>query len=192
MFAELGLGVTMDEIASRAGLAVGTIYRNFPSKTALIETVFAHRGEQFAQVARAANDHEDAWEGVVFFVEGMSALIASDLGLRDVFMATPDGAEGIGRTRREYGPLVEELLARAKADGRLRPDVTRTDLFMATVMVDAARVYAAPVDSDQWRRCLAVVVAGLRRPEGDDTSLPGRALRPAQLERAMREASVRR
>ncbi|MBE8517332.1 TetR/AcrR family transcriptional regulator [Amycolatopsis sp. H6(2020)] len=193
VFAERGLDVTLDQIAARAGLAVGTMYRNFPSKAALIEVVFEHRGAQFAQVAHDANAHEDSWEGLVYFVEGMNTLMAGDRGLRDVFMSTRDGAEGIARTRDEYGPAVEQLIARAKADGYLRAEVERTDLFMVDVMIDAARSYAGPVDAEQWRRCLAVVLAGLRRqPSTDVAELPGSALSPAELERAMREAAVRR
>jgi AcrR family transcriptional regulator len=193
VFAEQGLDVTLDQIAARAGLAVGTMYRNFPSKAALIAVVFEHCSTQFAQVAHEANAHEDSWEGLVYFIEGMNTLMAGDRGLRDVFMSTRDGAEGIARTRDEYGPAVEQLIARAKADGYLRPDVERTDLFMVDVMVDAARSYAGPIDTEQWRRCLAVVLAGLRRqPSTDVAELPGSALSPAELERAMREAAVRR
>jgi AcrR family transcriptional regulator len=193
VFAERGLDVTLDQIAARAGLAVGTIYRNFPSKAALIEVVFEHRGAQFAQVAHDANAHEDSWAGLVYFVEGMNTLMAGDRGLRDVFMSTRDGAEGIARTRDEYGPAVEQLIARAKADGHLRPDVERSDLFMVDVMIDAARRYAGPVDSEQWRRCLAVVLAGLRRPPSADVAeLPGSPLSRAKLARAMRKAAGRR
>ncbi|MFD1052604.1 TetR/AcrR family transcriptional regulator, partial [Kibdelosporangium lantanae] len=158
VIAERGLGATLDEIAARAGLAVGTIYRNFPSKAALIAVVFEHRGEQFARIAHEANAHENSWEGLVHFVEVMNTLMAGDRGLRDVFMSTRDGAEGIARTRAEYGPVVEQLIARAKADGYLRPDVERADLFMVDVMIDAARRYAGAVDPEQWRRCLAVVL----------------------------------
>jgi AcrR family transcriptional regulator len=193
VFAEQGLDVTLDQIAARAGLAVGTIYRNFSSKAELIAVVFEHRGEQFAQVAHEANAHEDSWEGLVYFVEGMNTLMAGDRGLRDVFMSTRDGAEAIARTRGEYGPAVEQLIARAKADGYLRPDVERADLFMVDVMIDAARSYAGPVDAEQWRRCLAVVLAGLRQqPYTDAAALPGSALSPAKLEQAMREAARRR
>ncbi|MGR6919458.1 TetR/AcrR family transcriptional regulator [[Actinomadura] parvosata] len=193
VFAERGLDVTLDEIAARAGLAVGTMYRNFPSKAALIAVVFEHRGEQFARVAHEANAHEDSWEGLVYFIEGMNTLMAGDRGLRDVFMSTRDGAEALARTRAEYGPAVEQLIARAKADGYLRPDVERADLFMIDVMIDSARRFAGPVDPEQWRRCLAVVLAGLRRqPFADAAELPGSALSTAQLQQAMREAARRR
>lgn len=193
MFAERGLGVTLDEIAARAGLAVGTMYRNFSSKAALVATVFEHRGEQFARIAHDANAYEDSWAGLVHFLEGMNTLMAGDRGLRDVFLSTRDGAEGIARTRRAYGPAVEQLIARAKADGHLRPDIQRSDLFMVDVMVDAARGYAGSVDPEQWRRCLAVVLAGLRpQPATYGGELPGRALSPTELERAMREAASRR
>lgn len=192
-FAEQGLDVTLDQIAARAGLAVGTMYRNFPSKAALIEVVFEHRGAQFAQVAHEANAHENSWDGLVHFIVGMNTLMAGDRGLRDAFMATRDGAEQIARTRSEYGPAVEQLIARAKADGHLRPDVERTDLFMIDVMIDAARSYTGSIDAEQWRRCLAVVLAGLRRPPSTDMAeLPDSALSPAQLEQAMREAAGRR
>jgi hypothetical protein len=86
---------------------------------------------------------------------------------------------------------VERLIARAKEDGYLRHDVERSDLFLIDVMVDAVRDYTANVDAEQWRRCMAVVLAGLRaRPE--QAPLPGRALSRAEVAAAMRDVGRRR
>jgi hypothetical protein len=67
---------------------------------------------------------------------------------------------------------MDALIRRARDDGYLRPDVERADLLLADVMVDAARAYTAPVAPEQWRRCLALVLDGLRARQDGPAPLP--------------------
>ena len=63
LFAERGLGVTLDDIAHRAGLGVGTAYRRFGSRAALIDALFEERLGEIVAVAKESLEVEDPWEG---------------------------------------------------------------------------------------------------------------------------------
>src|SRR5690349_16311301 len=83
-FAEGGLAVTMDEIARRAGVGVGTVYRRFPDKELLVEALFEQRVDELVVLAQAARDDPDPFAGLVRFFETFLALQAADRGLKEV------------------------------------------------------------------------------------------------------------
>ena len=64
LFAERGLGVTLDDVAHHAGVGVGTVYRRFPDKEVLIDALFEQRIEAIATIASEALEIEDPWDGV--------------------------------------------------------------------------------------------------------------------------------
>src|SRR3954451_19513632 len=74
VFAEEGLDVGLHEIAKRAGVGVGTIYRRFPDKEDLIEALFHDRVGEVVGMAEAALEHEDAWEGIRHFLVSVMEL----------------------------------------------------------------------------------------------------------------------
>src|SRR3954447_8430265 len=69
LFAEHGLNVTLNDIAHHAGVGVGTAYRRFANKEAVIDALFEQRLEEVAKVAEAALADPDAWNGLVAFLE---------------------------------------------------------------------------------------------------------------------------
>jgi AcrR family transcriptional regulator len=68
VFADRGLDVSLDEIAQHADVGVGTVYRRFPTKEALVDAVFEHRLEQLVAIGREALADTDAWRGLVAFL----------------------------------------------------------------------------------------------------------------------------
>src|SRR4051812_50122594 len=76
-FAEGGLAVTMDEIAGRAGVGVGTVYRRFPDKEVLIEALFEQRIDELVALAEGARDEPDPFVGPVPFFEAGLAVQAA-------------------------------------------------------------------------------------------------------------------
>jgi AcrR family transcriptional regulator len=185
VFAQRGLDVTLDDIARHAGLGIGTAYRHFPDKEALIDIVFELRADEIVAIAERAAARPDSWDALAGFMEEINTFMAGDRGLRDVLFSSSRGAESAARTRRRLAPAVDALLRRAKDDGHLRPDAERADLLLADVMVDAARTFTAPVAPEQWRRCLALVLDGLRARRDGPTPLPQPPLDEATANRAM-------
>lgn len=186
VFAERGVNVTLDDVARHAGLGIGTAYRRFPTKDALIEAVFDQLSERMVEIAERSLEYEDSWAGLVNFLERMNDVVAGDRGVRDVVLGTKRGFGTAEKTRASMASAVNELIARAKADGHLRHDVERTDLFLIDVMVDAARWYTRGVAPEQWRRCLALVLDGLRYRREGPSELPEPPLDEEALGKAMR------
>jgi len=184
-FAEGGLAVTMDEVARRAGVGVGTVYRRFPDKELLIEALFEQRIDELVALAEVARDDADPFAGLVRFFETSLAVQAADRGLKDVVLGTARGAGRAARARERIGPIVDDLMARARDAGDVRSDLSASDLAVIQLMLGAVIDFTHDVAPDAWRRVLAIVLDGLRpRPDGP-SPLPAPALDDAQLERAM-------
>src|SRR5438105_12820922 len=78
LFAQRGLGVTLNDIAHHAGVGVGTVYRRFPDKADLIEGLFEQRIRQIVELADAALADPDPWRGLTGFIERTCELQAQD------------------------------------------------------------------------------------------------------------------
>ena len=183
-FAEGGLAVTMDEIARRAGVGVGTVYRRFPDKELLIEALFEQRIDELVALAEAARDDPDPFAGLVRFFETFLAVQAADRGLKEVVLGTARGAGRAARARERIGPIVRHLLARACEAGDVRPDVAASDLALIQFMLGAVIDFTHDVAPETWRRMLAIMLDGLRACEAQ-TPLPAPALDERRLDRAM-------
>lgn len=184
-FAEGGLAVTMDEVARRAGVGVGTVYRRFPDKELLVEALFEQRIDELVALAQAARDDPDPFAGLVRFFETFLAVQAADRGLKDVVLGSARGAGRAARARDRIGPIVDELLARACAAGDVRPDVAASDLALIHFMLGAVIDFTHDVAPEAWRRVLALVLDGLRPRRDAPTPLPAPPLGERELERAM-------
>ena len=157
-FAERGLAITMDDIAEYAEVGVGTVYRRFPNKQLLIEALFEERIGELVAIAQDALAQEDAWEGIVSFMERAQALQAQNRALKELMVDTPHGCDRVAGVRGRLVPLTEQLVARAHASGQLRPDVDQSDLKLIQTMLGTA----ADVEPDAWRRMLGILLDGLR------------------------------
>lgn len=185
VFAQRGLGVTMDDIAEHAGVGVGTVYRRFPNKELLIEAIFEDHLAQIAALLEEAVAQDDAWEALVGAVERIQAQQAANWGLKDLILSTQHGRERVTQVRERLSPLGDTLVERAQAEGRLRADAEGTDLVLVNVAISAVADFAGEVAPDAWRRLLAIVVDGLRARDGL-TPMAAPALERAQVDQAMR------
>jgi AcrR family transcriptional regulator len=162
VFSERGVEASLEEIARRAGVGIGTLYRHFATREALVEAIFEDRITEFIAIARAAAAEPDSWQALVCFLEQMLELQASDRVLKDVLMRYPPGAGRLASAREEMRQLFEQLLQRAREQGRLRDDFTIHDLALLfwsfTPLIDAT----AEVAPNGWRRHLHWLLDGLR------------------------------
>jgi AcrR family transcriptional regulator len=185
-FAEDGLAVTLDEIARRAGLGVGTVYRRFPDKEQLIDALFEEGIGRMVAIAEEALREEDPWNGLVGFLEAATAAHAQDRGLKEVALSGAHGLERVARARELMFPLVTRLVRRAQEQGTLRPDVEPTDLPLLQLMLGSLSECTRDVEPDAWRRFLGILTDGLRTRRDGPTPLERSGLEPEQVQRTMR------
>jgi len=181
VFARDGLSATLEDIATHAGVGVGTIYRNFASKREIIETLYD------AVIDSALADVEDAlliqdpWEALVAFFEVAAARQAADRGLRE----TLPGHTRTGPSRDTSDKLVAAvtpLFDRASAAGVLRAGVAVTDITPIFAMLSS--IYGmSDAQPELWRRYLALMLDGLRAV--DRPALPVPALDLAAFHAAL-------
>jgi AcrR family transcriptional regulator len=188
VLAESGADATMEEIARRCGLGVGTLYRHFPDKEALVDAVLDDAFAEIVALARAALTEADAWAGFAGFVEGTIAHHAANRGLREIMAGNARGRERAAAMRASLRPLVRDLVERARAEGSLRADFAPEDVPVLFWACDRVIEASAPVVPELWQRLLGLLLDGLRA--GAATPMPRAPLTPAQLDRiAPRRAS---
>jgi AcrR family transcriptional regulator len=185
-FAAEGLSITLDEIARRAGVGVGTIYRRFPDKEQLIDALFERQMQEFAVLAEECLHAEESWDGLVRFMELATQLHACDRGFKEVALSGVHGLDRVARARRLMFPLVTRLVARAQADGSLRPDVDPTDMPLLQLMLGSLSECTRKSDPEVWRRFLVILMDGMRTRRDEPTPLGCGALTVEQTQSTMR------
>jgi AcrR family transcriptional regulator len=189
VFAEQGLNVPLDAVADRACVGIGTLYRRFPTRDALIAAAFEDRMAEYARVAEEALDDPDPWTGFTGFIEHICEMQAADRGVGDVFTRTLPAARGLEEQRELGYAFVVRLIERAKLAGRLRADFTPEDLpllLMANAGVVEATGESAPAAS---RRFVSLMLEAFR-PDGASPIAP--PVDPLDMYRALRRAGRRR
>jgi AcrR family transcriptional regulator len=180
-FTAEGLEVPVEEIARRAGVGMGTLYRRFPAKEDLIDAVFEDVLAEYVRAAEEAVAADDAWAGFCGFLERAFALHAENNGLKDLVATQARGRTRAEAARARVRPLVRRVIERAQQDGELRADFRAED--MPLLLWTGARVIEATssVAPELWRRYLGLLLDGLRA--GAATPLPHRALTEDELDR---------
>ena len=162
LFAEHGLEITLDDVAERAGVGVGTVYRRFSNKRELIAEVFAERIGEFAQAAEQALETEDPWDAVVWLVEYACRHMATNRGFSEVILELGEDIARFDCQRQRIAPAITALVQRAQAAGVLQPGIETSDVFALIHMVDSLAEFTRPVDPDVWRRYMAIALNGIR------------------------------
>ena len=157
-FATDGLDAQMEEIARRAGVGVGTVYRHFPTKEALLEALWADKMARIVELTNAALQNPDPWGGVVEMFERGTSMQAEDLGWCEAVGARPGGLNS-QTAPPELLEATTELLDRAKRAGELREDFEFDDV--SKVFCAMAGVINAQ-GPDARESILQVILDGLR------------------------------
>lgn len=168
LFLEEGIDVAMEEVARRAGVGVGTLYRRFPDRDALLRATAQDSLRRLAEMGEAAREEEpDDWSALCRFLRGCTELrlgamaSAIEPRLHQSIRAAPELTE----IRQRVIDVVDRMTAGAQAEGALRTDVGAGDVAMLMTV----QVYTPPhlSNGEATRRVVDIMLDGLR---------PGRAL----------------
>ncbi|GAA1826533.1 TetR/AcrR family transcriptional regulator [Microlunatus capsulatus] len=192
LFADRGFDVTLDDIAHHAGVGVGTAYRRFANKAALLDALFVEQTVELAAAADAALADPDPWQGLVGYLEQSLALQLRDKGLAQIVSGDRISAEQHDWNREVMAPKNRALVARGREAGVLRDDVTGTDLTFLQVGLNAVMTRSRDAHPDLYRRYLHLVLDGLRAQPGRPTPLPVAALTSDQTHAVMAPTTTRK
>jgi AcrR family transcriptional regulator len=143
VFAEQGVEASLEEIARRAGLGIGTLYRHFGTREALVEAIFERRIGELVAVAEAAAADPDGWRALGDLLEQTLELQAGDRVLKAVLLRYPPGVGRLERAREELRSLFEQVLEHAREQGTLRRDFALADLALLFWSFDGLRAETA-------------------------------------------------
>jgi AcrR family transcriptional regulator len=158
-FAEGGESTALEEIARRAGVGIGTLYRNFPNRQALLETLYLEEVEGICRMAEEQRESADPWEALTSWFERFIGYIATKQALAAELTNYLDrDAQLFKSSRAALWAAGEPLLTRAQEAGLVRPDAEIGDVMH--MVMGIAKVPAA--DPRQTEHIVRIALDGLR------------------------------
>jgi AcrR family transcriptional regulator len=161
LFAEHGLGAPLDEIAKRAGVGSGTLYRHFPTRDDLIAAVFVEQLDENVNLLGRARQDEDPWAGLADYIRGTCRALATDRGLAELFAMGGPSPELRAPNSRAYDGMTA-LTERAKASGALRADFTPEDIIILLEAIAGIIRQSGAAASAATERFVSLALDGFR------------------------------
>jgi AcrR family transcriptional regulator len=163
-FAEHGFDCQMEDIARAAGVGVGTVYRHFPNKEALLDALVEDRFDRLAKRTAEALEREDPWEAFCELMRWSAKLQADDRGLSEILGSRPLVGEAAA-AKSGLVELSDKLMRKAQRAGEMRKDLLVEDI--PTMICGLSAVTGAAEGSMpamNWERFLEVMLDGMRAP----------------------------
>ena len=161
VLAEKGSDAGVPEIAARAGVGKGTVYRCFPTKDHLISAVVGERLRWFTEAAREAARQPDAWAAFVELLCDSAERQAGDCTF-SAGLSHESVLPEVDQAREAMHDAIDALMVRAQAEGKMRQGVTSRDVKV--LFAGATQVLRADGNRDpaEWRRYAALVADAMR------------------------------
>jgi len=165
-FAEVGAEASLDEIARRAGVGIGTLYRHFPTRDAVVEAVYRREVQQLADAAPRLVESMAPAEALRAWMRLFIDYIAAKRVIAPALKSLVGGGSALYA---DSGVRIKEAMAllveRARASGDIRPNADPADLLRA--LIGFAYVNSAPDWEASARRLIDLLIDGLRSQRGE-------------------------
>lgn len=160
------LSLQLNDIARRAGMGVGTVYRHFPTRRALVEALADAAFTSLLDDARATNQHDDAWTAVETLLRSLLVRQLTDPAFAEVISTGPDQDADQHTTahREEFAELARNALERARRANTLRPGLTDDDL-RHLVCGTAFALRMGDLSDARIDRYVQILLDGIRAPQ---------------------------
>lgn len=195
VFAEQGLEAPLDVIARRAGVGNATLYRNFPTRAALVDAAFHDLLTGTMTAGEEARTAPDAWVALNHYLQAVFVTLAADRGTNDLMTTHLQGIEALRSVHAHNRETMDILLSRGRDQGTVRADATTEDVLFALAAlgraVPALTTATAATTPDAWRRPLSLFLDGLRASPAT-RPLPAPALTEAELGDVLKELGPHR
>jgi AcrR family transcriptional regulator len=160
-FTRRGLDVSLDEIAKGAGVGIGTLYRHFPTREALLESVYRNEVRRLSEAATSAADAHPPAEALRIWMRLFVDYIATKHLIAPALNAMVGGSSQLfAVTGEQLKRAIGDLVSRAVAAGEIRADLDPLDLLRA--LVGVANVAASPDWEASAKRLVDILIAGSR------------------------------
>lgn len=160
LFATTGVDATTREIADRAGVGMGTLFRRFPQRADLIAAVFNDEMDACADAATALAERHPPFEALARWMQGYAEFISTKRGLAKALSSGDPVFVGVfARFDQRLRPAARTLYEAAVAAGEVRPDVDAAELLCAVSTLGMSTYDGKP---DHAVQMTALLVAGLR------------------------------
>lgn len=160
VFTEYGLDGSLEEVARRAGVRIGTLYNHFPNRDALIDALLPERVAALDAFAAKAVAEPDAWTALAGFVNDLLDQLTVDRGLLEALTGDHPAAAQLTEACHRGMSHLSALLERVRRTGALRADIRDDDVVNLIWALSLLGESAGPA---AWRPCLAIVLDGLRQ-----------------------------
>ena len=164
-FADQGMDASIAQIAARAGVGKGTVFRHFATKDKLVAAIFCDQLDELAAVGAALLDADDPASALLEFMTTGVQLQARDRSFCQAAVGTVRADPDVRAASARLAGAAEDLLARARDRGAVRPDITGQDVLLVLTAACQAAAPAGSAAPELWRRYLALIFDGMR-PEG--------------------------
>ncbi|WP_353944403.1 TetR/AcrR family transcriptional regulator [Streptomyces sp. HUAS MG91] len=160
-FAEHGTGASLEDVARGAGVGIGTLYRHFPNRYALLSAVFEEAVTELLDRSRALLDAPQPCSALVVWLRDIITHASEYRGLSGALMsASQDASSALARCSVPMREAGQALLSRAQESGAVRRDVSITDLLQLTNAI-ALAAEETPSDPDLADRLLRLTLRGI-------------------------------
>ncbi|MFT4183846.1 MAG: TetR/AcrR family transcriptional regulator [Rhizobium sp.] len=160
-FASHGTAASLEEIARRAGVGVGTLYRHFPTREHLVEAVYRHEVEVLCDAAETLAGELTPDRALEEWMHRFVGYIATKRGMADSLrILLNSNSELFADSYGKVPVVLTGLIARAVADGSIRADVDSTDVLQA--LSGTYSMPSSPDWHDRSRRLVGLLMDGLR------------------------------
>jgi AcrR family transcriptional regulator len=158
-FTEVGGDAPLEEVARRAGVGIGTLYRHFPSRLALLESVYRDDVDRLCELARTLVSERDPWDAMEEWLSEFSAYAATKRVLfQEISQVVGKDAEVFTHSRAVIAEAADLTIGGAQRAGVVRSDIEVSDV---TRLVGGCTMMPG-ADAEQQRRMLHLVLDGLR------------------------------
>lgn len=159
LFAQVGGDVQMSDIAERARVGVGTVYRHFADKRSLQAAIIGRRFAAVAELAQQAEDIGDPWSALETLLHGYLEAAHADAGFRFSLLSPVEPAwHDIVREKADFADSVARIVERAVDAGQIRSDFTADDFILLT----RGAMASMGGEHDGWRRFIELALDGIR------------------------------